>query len=75
MILGSSDSNVENGKSTAAQERELALKKLLTPLVLVGDATSDDLSLDKVQSVFNFNVGFFDKNCIYLFITVICLTV
>ncbi|EFA08767.1 lysosomal alpha-mannosidase [Tribolium castaneum] len=53
LIIGSTDSNVEN-KSTVAQERELALKKLLSPLVLVGDATSDDLSLDKVQGVLNF---------------------
>ncbi|XP_044269680.1 lysosomal alpha-mannosidase-like [Tribolium madens] len=54
LVIGSTDSNVEN-KSTAAQERELALKKLLSPLVLVGDATSDDLSFDKVQSVLHFS--------------------
>ncbi|KYB25900.1 lysosomal alpha-mannosidase-like precursor [Tribolium castaneum] len=55
LVVGSTDSNVSGGKSTAAQERELALKKLLNPLVLVGDASSDALSLDKVQSALNFN--------------------
>ncbi|XP_044269447.1 lysosomal alpha-mannosidase-like isoform X2 [Tribolium madens] len=55
LVIGSTDNNVDGSKSTAAQERELALKKLLTPLVLVGDASSDGLSLDKVQSALNFN--------------------
>lgn len=43
-------------KSTAAQERELALEKLLQPLILVGDATDDAQSLDNLQSQLNFNV-------------------
>jgi lysosomal alpha-mannosidase len=55
LVVGSTDSNGGDGKSTAAQERELALKKLLTPLVLVGDASSDDLSLDNIQSTLNLN--------------------
>jgi lysosomal alpha-mannosidase len=55
LVVGSTDSDGGDGKSTAAQERELALKKLLTPLVLVGDASSDDLSLDNIQSTLNLN--------------------
>jgi lysosomal alpha-mannosidase len=55
LVVGSASSDGGDGKSTAAQERELALKKLLAPLVLVADASSDDLSLDNVQTNFNFN--------------------
>ena len=55
LVIGSSASEVD-GKSTAAQEREIALKKLLGPLVLVGDASSDDLSLENLQGALNFNV-------------------
>jgi lysosomal alpha-mannosidase len=56
LVVGSASSDGGDGKSTAAQERELALKKLLAPLVLVADASSDDLSLDNVQTNFNFIV-------------------
>jgi hypothetical protein len=59
LVVGSASSDGGGGKSTAAQERELALKKLLAPLVLVADASSDDLSLDNVQTNFNFNVKFY----------------
>ncbi|KAJ8970122.1 hypothetical protein NQ317_003840 [Molorchus minor] len=53
LVIGSAttDSDI---KSTAAQERELALKKLLQPLVLVGDATEEAWSLENIQSKINF---------------------
>lgn len=57
LVIGSTDSDVDGGKSTAAMERELALRKLLQPLVLIGDASDNDLSLANVQNLFNFNVS------------------
>jgi hypothetical protein len=56
LVVGSASSDGGGDKSTAAQERELALKKLLAPLLLVADASYDDLSLDNVQTNFNFYV-------------------
>lgn len=50
-------SQIESGKSAAAQERELALKKLLEPVVLVFDAST--LTLDDITAEFNLEVGFF----------------
>ncbi|RZC38887.1 Glyco hydro 38 and/or Alpha-mann mid domain containing protein, partial [Asbolus verrucosus] len=42
-------------KSTAAYERDLAQKKLLAPLVLVGDAITEEFeSYDKVSKLVNF---------------------
>ena len=38
-------------------ERDLARRNLLAPVVLVGDATGDDLTLEKVQATFNFKVS------------------
>ncbi|KYB25899.1 lysosomal alpha-mannosidase [Tribolium castaneum] len=40
--------------SGAVFERDLAHKKLLSPLILVGDATTDELALDKLKEQFNF---------------------
>lgn len=50
LVIGSSE-------STPAQERDLALKKLLNPLVLITDASSDDLTLENVQKQLNFKVS------------------
>lgn len=57
LVIGSTESDLDDAKSTAALERELALRKLLQPLVLIGDASADDLSLANVQKLFNFNVS------------------
>lgn len=54
LIVGSATDNGTNKKSTSAQERELALKKLLQPWILVGDATSQGWDLNTVSKKINF---------------------
>ncbi|KAJ8915810.1 hypothetical protein NQ315_004622 [Exocentrus adspersus] len=53
LVLGSTGANGTNGKSSSAQERELALKKLLQPLIFVGDASSNQWDWDNLSKKIN----------------------
>ncbi|KAJ8967857.1 hypothetical protein NQ314_002606 [Rhamnusium bicolor] len=54
LLFGSSTKINSDGKSTAAQERILAQKKLNQPWIGIGDATSDALAYDQIKSKLNF---------------------
>ncbi|KAJ8915809.1 hypothetical protein NQ315_004621 [Exocentrus adspersus] len=61
LVFGSATKLNPDGKTTAAQERILAQKKLVQPWIGVGSATSDNLTLAKLQDQLNFNYSALTK--------------